>query len=87
MNCEENIFTIEFIEGKFDLSTMPEGFDITKVSEWHNGTVNGTILSIIDPAENITYTYTLGNGETEIFTLKCNGQIYDICAIRFVYCC
>jgi hypothetical protein len=48
VNCEENIFTIEFIEGKFDLSTMPEGFDITKVSEWHNGTVNGTILSIID---------------------------------------
>ncbi len=84
-NCDENIFTIEFIEGKFDLSAMPEGFDITKVSEWHNGTVNGTILSIIDPAEDITYTYDLGNGETATFTLNCNGQKYDIANAEIVF--
>ncbi|MBR6616693.1 MAG: leucine-rich repeat domain-containing protein, partial [Oscillospiraceae bacterium] len=65
-----NKYSIDLIDGTFDLSTLPEGFDIAKVSEWSNATVDGNILTVSDPTKAVTYTYDLGNDSTEIFTLN-----------------
>ncbi len=67
--CHSNSYEIDLIGGKFDLSALPEGFDVTKASEWKNASVEDGVLTVSDPMENITYTYDLGNSSTETFTL------------------
>ncbi|MBR3917184.1 MAG: leucine-rich repeat domain-containing protein, partial [Clostridia bacterium] len=64
-----NDYEITVTDSKFDLSTLPNGFDVTKTSDWTNGTVEGTILTIKDVTKEVTYTYNCGNGESETFTL------------------
>ena len=43
----------------FDLSTLP-GFDVNRASEWTGGTVDGTILTVDEGVDAVTYTYDLG---------------------------
>ena len=69
LNCSNNTYSIALTGGTFDLSTLPEGFDLSKASNWTNATVDSNILTIIDSTADVTYTYDLGNGKTEIFTL------------------
>ena len=69
VDCSCNSYSIDLVGGTFDLSTLPEGFDVTKVSVWFNATVEGDILTVSDPTSDISYTYELGNGNTEVFTL------------------
>ena len=63
----------------FDLNQLPEGFDISKASNWNGGTVEGTALTFTQP--EVTYTYNTGyTGEddwykTVTFTLVCDN--YD----------
>ncbi len=64
----KNKYEINLTNGKFDLSTLPAGFDVTKASEWTNGTVNGNILTVEDASKEVTYKYDCGNGKYEIFT-------------------
>ena len=44
-------------DNTFDLSTLPGNFDAAKASQWTNGTVNGTTLTVTDPEQNVTYIY------------------------------
>ena len=67
--CQNNRYEIPLTNGKFDLSTLPTGFDITKASEWTNGTVEGNILTVEDASKEVTYTYDCGNEKTATFTL------------------
>ena len=69
LNCSENEYQIKLTGSTFDMSTLPEGFDITKASEWTNAKVQGNILTVTDPTQAVTYKYALGNNSTEIFTL------------------
>ncbi len=69
LDCYPNSYAIDLIGGTFDLTALPEGFDITKASEWENATVEGNILTVSDLSLDVTYVYDLGNGSTEIFTL------------------
>lgn len=64
-----HISKIELTDNTFDLSTLPAGFDISKTSEWTNGTVDGNILTVEDASKWVTYKYDCGNGESETFTL------------------
>ena len=68
--CESNTYKINLTGNTFDLSTLPEGFDVTKASEWTNATIEGNTLTVTDPTQEVTYTYDLGNGSTETFTLE-----------------
>lgn len=43
----------------FDLSTLP-GFDVSRASEWSGGTVDGTILTVDEGVDEVTYTYDPG---------------------------
>ncbi|MBR5513207.1 MAG: leucine-rich repeat domain-containing protein [Ruminococcus sp.] len=64
-----HISKIELTDNTFDLSTLPAGFDVSKTSEWTNGTVEGNILTVEDASEWVTYKYDCGNGHSETFTL------------------
>lgn len=68
--CSNNQFTIELDENNcFNLSTLPGNFDVSKSSEWNGGSVKDNILTVNDGVNEVTYTYDLGNGETETFLL------------------
>ena len=72
MLCNRNSRTVSVEENQFDLSALAaDGFDISKAGDWAGGTVSGSILTAT--AETVTYTYELGNGQTEIFTLNLEG--------------
>ena len=69
LDCDGNQSTIVLdANDQFDLSTLP-GFDVTKVSFWGGGTVSGNTLTVIGESTSVFYTYQMGNGWSEIFTL------------------
>ena len=41
----------------FNLSSLPDGFDISKASDWEGGTVKDNILTIDDNVSAVTYKY------------------------------
>ena len=70
--CYNNQRTISVIQNRYDLSDLAaDGFDISKASNWQGGTVSGNVLTVT--SDTVTYTYDLGNGETETFTLIIDG--------------
>ena len=65
---------VEFKDGSFDMSTVP-GFDMSKASDWQGGTVNGTVVTLNEGAEKITYAYQCGKIFQTTFTLKQKPQV------------
>ena len=61
-----------------DLTTLPGSFDVTKAGYWSGGTVVGTVLTVDGGAEQVTYSYTCGNGITAYFTLTCDKARYTV---------
>ena len=61
-----------------DLTTLPGSFDVTKAGYWSGGTVAGTVLTVDGDAEQVTYSYTCGNGITAYFTLTCDKARYTV---------
>ncbi len=61
-----------------DLATLPGSFDVTKAGYWNGGTVAGTVLTVDGGAEQVTYSYTCGNGITAYFTLTCDKARYTV---------
>ena len=57
----------------FDLSTLPGKFDVTKASNWVDGTVSGSTLKVNEGVNQVTYTYDCGKGCNTTFTLNVNG--------------
>ena len=48
-------------EEKFDLSTL-SGFDISKASDWTNAVIDGSIITVLNFSEPVTYKYDTGKG-------------------------
>ena len=73
LNASGNKITIkvETTSRTFNLSTLP-GFDVTKVTNWNGGTVDGSTLTVNEGVNQVTYTYDCGNGLSETFTLNVN---------------
>jgi len=63
---------------KFNLSSLPGSFDVTKASNWSGGTVSGSTLTVDNDKDTVTYTYDCGNETTVKFTLKCNKANYTV---------
>ena len=56
MSCRGNEYHVTTpMLNMFDLNQLPEGFDISKASNWNGGTVEGTALTFTQP--EVTYTY------------------------------
>ena len=48
-------------EEKFDLSTL-SGFDISKASDWTNAVIDGSVITVLNFSEPVTYKYDTGKG-------------------------
>lgn len=57
--CTGNSYKIP--SSPYDLTGLPEGFDINKASNWERGTVEGTILTFDDENISVSYMYDCGN--------------------------
>ena len=69
-----NVYDLGVIGGTYPVSELPEGFDISKASEWTGAQYDDNSLKNIISVHwkaNIGYTYDLGNGQTAVFTLNC----------------
>ena len=51
---KEYAYKTVFDGGKLDLTTL-DGFDVSKADSWDNATIEGNIISIIDPTEPVAY--------------------------------
>ena len=74
-NCSGNKYpiTVDNTNRKFDLNTLPAGFEVSKAKNWKGGSVNGNTLTVNKDANEVTYTYDCGNGLSADFTLVVNG--------------
>lgn len=73
--CSGNKYpiTVDNTNRKFDLNTLPAGFEVSKAKNWNGGSVNGNTLTVNKDANEVTYTYDCGNGLFADFTLVVNG--------------
>ena len=56
-------------DGKFDLTTLP-GFNVGKATNWNGGSVSGTILTVENGKDEVSYQYNCGNGVKPIFIFE-----------------
>ena len=71
-----NVYTVTLNPDRtFDLSTLPGGFDITRVTGWVNGTVKGNILTVNEGTKVVYYGYQCITGGImdASFTLDVTG--------------
>ncbi|ATL90665.1 leucine-rich repeat domain-containing protein [Faecalibacterium prausnitzii] len=63
----ENVYTVTLNPDRtFDLSTLPGGFDISRVTGWEHGKANGNILTV-DEGTNVVY-----------YAYKCRSDILEV---------
>ena len=76
LSCSGNAYHVTAaMLNMFDLNQLPEGFDISKASNWNGGTVEGTVLTFMQP--EVTYTYNTGY----------TGEYSDIQYVEFTLVC
>lgn len=66
-------------DGTFDLSSLPEGFDASKTTNWKGGTRDENTLNV--NSHEVKYEYNTGSSynpqNTMLVTLKVNGHKYQ----------
>ena len=68
-------------EKTFDLNTLP-GFDVSKATEWENGTVKDNILTVDENAATVTYAYDCGEREAKYGTPTMTGGLVMPCTLK-----
>lgn len=63
-------------DGKFDLTTLP-GFDVSKATNWNGGSASGTILTVEDGKDEVSYQYDCGKGVKPIFIFETSLPINE----------
>ena len=67
--------TVHAVDNKVDLSILAaDGFDVSRTKYWQGGTIDGNILTVT--ANEVTYSYDLGNGNSAGFTLMIEGPCF-----------
>mgnify|MGYP000807490609 CR=1 FL=1 len=56
-------------DGTFDLATLP-GFDVSRATFWNGGSVSGTILTVENGKDEVSYQYNCGNGVKPTFIFE-----------------
>ena len=63
-------------DGTFDLNTLP-GFDVSKAIFWNGGSVSGTILTVENGKDEVSYQYDCGKGVKPIFIFETSLPINE----------
>lgn len=63
-------------DGTFDLNTLP-GFDVSKATFLNGGSVSGTILTVENGKDEVSYQYNCGNGVTPTFIFETSLPINE----------
>ena len=62
-----NVYTVTLNPDRtFDLSTLPGGFEINRVTEWINGKANGYTLTVDEGKNVVYYGYTCRSGMLDV---------------------
>ena len=71
----DNVYTVTLNPDRtFDLSTLPGGFDISRVTGWEYGKANGNILTVDEDTNVVYYAYKCRSDILEVsFKLDVNG--------------
>ena len=71
-----NVYTVTLNPDRtFDLSTLPGGFEINRVTEWINGKANGYTLTVDEGTNVVHYGYRCITGMLDVgFTLDVTGK-------------
>lgn len=78
IDFSENAYEIKTdSNNKFDLSTLPGTFNVSKTSDWVGGKVSGYILTVDDGVSAVTYKYDAGFEEKITFTLNIHKCVFD----------
>ena len=78
--CDENSYNIEVdSENRFNLRNLPGKFNVNKAGDWIGGSVDGTILTVDEGVDTVTYTYDCGTSQagkqlSATFTLNVTGH-------------
>ncbi len=76
LSCENNRYAITTVDNVFDLSTLPGGFDVSKVRDWNGATRKDGKLIIPEGVSGVTYKYDIGQTRYETFTLTVTSRIH-----------
>lgn len=70
-----NVYTVTLNPDRtFDLSTLPGGFEISRVTEWVHGDAEGNILTVDEGTNVVYYGYTCRSGMLDVsFKLDVTG--------------
>lgn len=63
-------------DGTFDLNTLP-GFDVGKATNWNGGSVSGSILTVENGKDEVSYQYNCGNGVKPTFIFETSLPINE----------
>ena len=63
-------------DGTFDLNTLP-GFNVGKATNWNGGTVSGTILTVENGKDEVSYQYDCGKGVKPTFIFETSLPINE----------
>ena len=66
----------------FDLSQLPDGFNVNKASNWQGGMVSETTLKVDEGAENVTYTYDCGERQAKYGDPEVTGKLMMPCTLK-----
>ena len=77
INADGNRYPIAVhTDGTFDLNTL-HGFNVGKASNWHGGSVSGTILTVEDGKDEVSYQYDCGKGVKPTFIFETSLPINE----------
>lgn len=63
-------------DGTFDLTTLP-GFDVSRATGWNGGSVSGTILTVENGKDEVSYQYNCGKGVNRTFIFETSLPINE----------
>ena len=77
INADGNRHPIAVLtDGTFNLNTLP-GFNVGKASNWHGGSVSGTILTVEDGKDEVSYQYDCGKEVKPTFIFETSLPINE----------